>query len=238
VRPFVQGHNGCAAFPWRFNLDGYLREVLTARVYDVAVRRAAQAQLGGAAVVNTPQNLHQHNALDISLKAGRAMIAALSVAGTVNYTVNSMFDSAIVQASSLAVVPAPHAGCDIVSLLPQVQSPLEKAEKLSDALGNDILLKREDLQPVFSFKLRGAFNKMAKLPQEALPAGCHHQQCWQPRTRRGTGSCKAGELRLAPCCALECGTSTARTLLAWVLENQSSFWQCAAGEGGQGAERV
>jgi len=52
-----------------------------------------------------------------------------------------------------------------------VQSPLEKAEKLSDALGNDILLKREDLQPVFSFKLRGAFNKMAKLPQESLQRG-------------------------------------------------------------------
>ena len=31
-----------------------------------------------------------------------------------------------------------------------------------------ILLKREDLQPVFSFKLRGAYNKMAKLPKELL----------------------------------------------------------------------
>lgn len=53
----------------------------------------------------------------------------------------------------------------------QVQSPLERADKLSDALGNNLLLKREDLQPVFSFKLRGAFNKMAKLPQEALQRG-------------------------------------------------------------------
>lgn len=38
---------------------------------------------------------------------------------------------------------------------PQIQSPLEEARKLSDALGNRVLLKREDLQPVFSFKLRG-----------------------------------------------------------------------------------
>jgi 1-aminocyclopropane-1-carboxylate deaminase/D-cysteine desulfhydrase-like pyridoxal-dependent ACC family enzyme len=32
----------------------------------------------------------------------------------------------------------------------QVQTPLERADKLSDALGNDLLLKREDLQPVSS----------------------------------------------------------------------------------------
>jgi threonine dehydratase len=36
---------------------------------------------------------------------------------------------------------------------------------------NDILLKREDLQPVFSFKLRGAYNKMAQLPPEMLARG-------------------------------------------------------------------
>ncbi|KAF8072663.1 TD1 [Scenedesmus sp. PABB004] len=83
-----QGPQGCAATPWRLSVDGYLREILTARVYDVAV-----------------------------------------------------------------------------------QSPLERAEKLSEALGNNLLLKREDLQPVFSFKLRGAFNKMAKLPAEALQRG-------------------------------------------------------------------
>lgn len=53
----------------------------------------------------------------------------------------------------------------------QVQTPLERANNLSDALGNNLLLKREDLQPVFSFKLRGAFNKMAKLPREALQRG-------------------------------------------------------------------
>eukprot|EP00882_Tetradesmus_deserticola_P009548 GHRQ01010082.1.p1 GENE.GHRQ01010082.1~~GHRQ01010082.1.p1 ORF type:complete len:591 (+),score=253.76 GHRQ01010082.1:116-1888(+) len=88
TRPECQTDAGCLASPWRFTQDGYLREILTARVYDVAV-----------------------------------------------------------------------------------QTPLERADKLSDALGNDLLLKREDLQPVFSFKLRGAFNKMAKLPREALQRG-------------------------------------------------------------------
>eukprot|EP00879_Flechtneria_rotunda_P017966 GHRR01018830.1.p1 GENE.GHRR01018830.1~~GHRR01018830.1.p1 ORF type:complete len:425 (+),score=126.20 GHRR01018830.1:51-1277(+) len=88
TNPACQTELGCAAAPWRFTLDGYLREILTARVYDVAV-----------------------------------------------------------------------------------QSPLEKADKLSEALGNNLLLKREDLQPVFSFKLRGAFNKMAKLSPEALQRG-------------------------------------------------------------------
>jgi len=52
-----------------------------------------------------------------------------------------------------------------------VVSPLDKAVKLSDALNNNLLLKREDLQPVFSFKLRGAYNKMAKLSKEQLAKG-------------------------------------------------------------------
>lgn len=43
------------------------------------------------------------------------------------------------------------------------ETPLEMAPDLSNRLGNNLLLKREDLQPVFSFKLRGAYNKMANL---------------------------------------------------------------------------
>jgi len=43
------------------------------------------------------------------------------------------------------------------------ETPLESAQRLSRRLGNTILFKREDLQPVFSFKLRGAYNKMAHL---------------------------------------------------------------------------
>jgi len=63
-----------------------------------------------------------------------------------------------------------------------IQSPLERAPGLSKRLGNALLLKREDLQPVFSFKLRGAYNKMANLPEArrrkgviAASAGNHAQ---------------------------------------------------------------
>jgi len=52
-----------------------------------------------------------------------------------------------------------------------VETPLEPAIGLSGRLNNNVLLKREDLQPVFSFKIRGAYNKMAKLPKEALACG-------------------------------------------------------------------
>ena len=41
-----------------------------------------------------------------------------------------------------------------------VVTPLQKLEKLSERFDNTILLKREDLQPVHSFKLRGAYNKI------------------------------------------------------------------------------
>ncbi|MDO9451521.1 MAG: pyridoxal-phosphate dependent enzyme, partial [Stagnimonas sp.] len=42
-------------------------------------------------------------------------------------------------------------------------TPLQTAAKLSARLGNTVLLKREDMQPVHSFKLRGAFNKIISL---------------------------------------------------------------------------
>ncbi|CAB4287291.1 unnamed protein product [Prunus armeniaca] len=52
-----------------------------------------------------------------------------------------------------------------------IESPLELATKLSERLGVRVWMKREDLQPVFSFKLRGAYNMMAKLPREQLDRG-------------------------------------------------------------------
>jgi threonine dehydratase len=52
-----------------------------------------------------------------------------------------------------------------------IESPLELAPALSKRLGNRLLIKREDLQPVFSFKLRGAYNKMAALPKARLKRG-------------------------------------------------------------------
>ncbi|KXZ54340.1 hypothetical protein GPECTOR_5g422 [Gonium pectorale] len=110
TQPACQGSGGCAANQWRFQPDGYLREILTARVYDVAVRRAGLTGRG----VGDDDGLADRE---------------------------------------------------------RIQTPLEEARKLSEQLGNTVLLKREDLQPVFSFKLRGAYNKMAKLPAEARARG-------------------------------------------------------------------
>ncbi|RYX90001.1 MAG: threonine ammonia-lyase, biosynthetic [Comamonadaceae bacterium] len=52
-----------------------------------------------------------------------------------------------------------------------VESALEPAKTLSARLKNTVLLKREDQQPVFSFKLRGAYNKMAHLSPAQLKKG-------------------------------------------------------------------
>ncbi len=51
------------------------------------------------------------------------------------------------------------------------ETPLERAPKLSSRLGCEVWLKREDLQPVFSFKLRGAYNKLASLAPEERSRG-------------------------------------------------------------------
>jgi threonine dehydratase len=52
-----------------------------------------------------------------------------------------------------------------------IESPLDRAPRLSARLGHDVLLKREDLQAVFSFKLRGAHNKIAQTPPAQLANG-------------------------------------------------------------------
>ncbi|MCL4746476.1 MAG: pyridoxal-phosphate dependent enzyme, partial [Burkholderiaceae bacterium] len=51
------------------------------------------------------------------------------------------------------------------------ESALERAPMLSERLGNTVLLKREDMQQVFSFKLRGAYNKMVHLAPEQRERG-------------------------------------------------------------------
>jgi len=51
------------------------------------------------------------------------------------------------------------------------ETPLELAPRLSARISNRVLIKREDLQPVFSFKLRGAYNKMAQLTAEERARG-------------------------------------------------------------------
>ncbi len=62
------------------------------------------------------------------------------------------------------------------------ETPLDEAPRLSARLGNIVLLKREDLQPTFSFKIRGAYNRMARLADAerargviAASAGNHAQ---------------------------------------------------------------
>jgi threonine dehydratase len=62
------------------------------------------------------------------------------------------------------------------------RTPLDTAPRLSARLGTNVLLKREDLQPVFSFKLRGAYNRLVQLTEEerargvlAISAGNHAQ---------------------------------------------------------------
>ena len=73
-----------------------------------------------------------------------------------------------------------------------IQSPLDFARNLSARVHNRIWLKREDLQPVFSFKLRGAYNKIAALPDDAVQngiicssAGNHAQGVALAAQRRG-----------------------------------------------------
>ncbi|KFM26466.1 Threonine dehydratase biosynthetic, chloroplastic [Auxenochlorella protothecoides] len=88
VKAECQGPTGCTDFQWRDQSGGYLREILTSRVYSVAR-----------------------------------------------------------------------------------ETPLERAPGISDAIGCNLYLKREDMQPVHSFKIRGAFNRMARLTPEQLKRG-------------------------------------------------------------------
>ena len=73
-----------------------------------------------------------------------------------------------------------------------IESPLELAPRLSRRLGAQVLLKREYLQPVFSFKLRGAANRIARIPAEDVgrgvicaSAGNHAQGVALAAKRRG-----------------------------------------------------
>jgi threonine dehydratase len=73
-----------------------------------------------------------------------------------------------------------------------IESPLDPMPRLSARVGNEVLLKREDKQPVFSFKLRGAYNKIANLSETAArrgvicaSAGNHAQGVALAAKRRG-----------------------------------------------------
>jgi len=51
------------------------------------------------------------------------------------------------------------------------ETPLQEARRLSERLGARVLVKREDLQPIFSFKVRGACNKILSLPRDQASRG-------------------------------------------------------------------
>ena len=76
-----------------------------------------------------------------------------------------------------------------------IESPLDAAPRLSKRIANQVLLKREDLQPVFSFKLRGAYNRIAQLAESAAKrgvicasAGNHAQGVALAARHRGIGA--------------------------------------------------
>jgi threonine dehydratase len=76
-----------------------------------------------------------------------------------------------------------------------IETPLDEAKLLSDRQDNRVWIKREDLQPVFSFKLRGAYNKISQLSESerkagvvAASAGNHAQGVALAATRLGVDS--------------------------------------------------
>ncbi|XP_021857941.1 threonine dehydratase 1 biosynthetic, chloroplastic isoform X1 [Spinacia oleracea] len=100
----------------------------------------------------------------------------LKLVSSDSLTYESGYLGAVPERSSLKYDPAAAVECLTNILTSQiydvaVQSQLQLAEKLSERLGTNVWLKREDIQPVFSFKLRGAYNMMVKLPKEQLERG-------------------------------------------------------------------
>ena len=72
-----------------------------------------------------------------------------------------------------------------------IETPINHMDFLSEDLKNNILVKREDLQPIFSFKIRGAYNKISKLNDKdqkngviAASAGNHAQGVALAATRK------------------------------------------------------
>ena len=106
-----------------------------------------------------------------------------------------------------------------------IESALDAAPRLSARLGNQVLFKREDTQPVFSFKLRGAYNKMAHLSSRGAGARRDLRFGGQPCPGRGAGRARArlqgagrhaddhalaqGRARCAPSAPRSCCAATA-----------------------------
>lgn len=110
------------------------------------------------------------------------------------------------------------------------ETPLQKANLLSQRIDNTVLLKREDLQSVFSFKLRGAYNKMANLSKEerargviAASAGNHAQGVALAASKLG---CRA--VIVMPITAPALKVNTVRRLGGEVVLFGDSFSDAAA----------
>ena len=93
----------------------------------------------------------------------------------------------------------------VAEVLPE-PTPLDPAPRLSARLGLPVLLKREDLTPIFSFKLRGAYNRIAQLGEReraagviAASAGNHAQGVAYAATRLGL-RCRIVMPRTTPHC--------------------------------------
>ena len=71
------------------------------------------------------------------------------------------------------------------------ETPLDPAPRLSRRLGDEVLLKREDLQPVFSFKLRGAYNRIAHLGRRRSARAASSRPA-PATTRRASRSRRSG----------------------------------------------
>ena len=111
-----------------------------------------------------------------------------------------------------------------------VETPLDPAPNLSRRLSNTVLLKREDLQPVFSFKLRGAYNRMAQLTPEELQrgviassAGNHAQGVALSASRLG---CRA--VIVMPATTPEVKVRAVRALEAEVVLHGETYDECSA----------
>ena len=142
---------------WRNAPGGYLREVLTAKVYDVAVEtplhKAEQLRWVGGWGGGWGSRVQHPRAFFHSESAPRLCCP-----------------HSLRRAEALcrqAALPWSPAGCPPPHRLPCVAPP-PPLRVFSESLGSTLLLKREDLQPVKSFKLRGAYNKMAQLTAEQV----------------------------------------------------------------------
>ncbi|XP_051130390.1 threonine dehydratase 1 biosynthetic, chloroplastic-like [Andrographis paniculata] len=146
---------------------------------------SAQSFLGGAAAVKSSDG-HRRRASRISAVAAPSAAKEESPvitlpANALGHHPNGLIIDLSNRSSAAAAAATPDGGADDVMTAEKymreillsnvynvaVRTPLTKAEKLSKR-GYNLYLKREDTQPVFSFKIRGAYNMISKLPLNEL----------------------------------------------------------------------